>query len=69
MHLSPRLALLLTLPPLMWAGNAVIGRVMAGYSPPLLLNFMRWSGALLLLLPLGWHAFGTRERRAEIRRR
>jgi drug/metabolite transporter (DMT)-like permease len=66
MHLSPRLALLLTLPPLMWAGNAVIGRVMAGHSPPMLLNFMRWSGALLLLLPFAWHAFGTRERRAEV---
>jgi drug/metabolite transporter (DMT)-like permease len=66
MHLSARMALLLTLPPLMWAGNAVIGRVMANYSPPLLLNFMRWSGALLLLLPLGWHAFGTRQRRAEV---
>jgi drug/metabolite transporter (DMT)-like permease len=66
MQLNPRLALLLTLPPLLWAGNAVIGRVMAHYSPPLLLNFMRWSGALLLLLPLGWHAFGTRERRAEV---
>jgi drug/metabolite transporter (DMT)-like permease len=69
MHLTPRLALLLTLPPLMWAGNAVIGRVMANYSPPLLLNFMRLGGALLLLLPLGWHAFGTPARRAEIWRR
>jgi drug/metabolite transporter (DMT)-like permease len=66
MHLSARMALLLTLPPLMWAGNAVIGRVMANHSPPMLLNFMRWSGALLLLLPLGWHAFGTRQRRAEV---
>jgi len=69
MQLSPRLALFLTLPPLMWAGNAVIGRAMADHSPPLLLNFMRWSGALLLLLPLGWHAFGTRQRRLEIRQR
>jgi drug/metabolite transporter (DMT)-like permease len=66
MRLTPRLALLLTLPPLMWAGNAVIGRVMANHSPPLLLNFMRWGGALLLLLPLGWHAFGTRAKRAEV---
>jgi drug/metabolite transporter (DMT)-like permease len=65
-HLSPRLAFLLTLPPLMWAGNAVIGRVMANYSPPMLLNFMRWSGALLILLPLGWQTFGTAERRAAV---
>jgi drug/metabolite transporter (DMT)-like permease len=69
MHLSPRLALLLTLPPLMWAGNAVVGRLMVGHTPPLLLNLMRWIGALVLLLPLGWHAFGTSARRAEVRER
>ena len=69
MHLSPRLALLLTLPPLMWAGNAVIGRLMVGYAPPVLLNLIRWVGALLLLLPLGWRAFGTPERRAQVRER
>ena len=67
--MSPRLAFLLTLPPLMWAGNAVIGRLMVGYAPPVLLNLIRWCGALLLLLPLGWRAFGTRERRAEVRAR
>jgi len=67
MHLTPRLALLLTLPPLMWAGNAVIGRLMVGYAPPVWLNLIRWVGALLLLLPLGWRAFGTAERRAEVR--
>jgi drug/metabolite transporter (DMT)-like permease len=69
MHLTPRIALLLTLPPLMWAGNAVIGRLMVGYAPPVLLNLIRWIGALLLLLPLGWRAFGTPERRAEVRAR
>jgi drug/metabolite transporter (DMT)-like permease len=69
MHLTPRLALLLTLPPLMWAGNAVIGRLMVGYAPPVLLNLIRWIGALLLLLPLGWRAFGTPDRRAQVRER
>jgi drug/metabolite transporter (DMT)-like permease len=69
MSLSPRLAFVLTLPPLMWAGNAVIGRLMVGYAPPVLLNLIRWCGALLLLLPLGWHAFATPERRAEVRAR
>ena len=69
MHLSPRLAFLLTLPPLMWAGNAVIGRLMVGTAPPVLLNLIRWVGALLLLLPLGWRAFGTPERRAQVRER
>jgi len=69
MQLTPRIAFLLTLPPLMWAGNAVIGRLMVGYAPPVLLNLIRWVGALLLLLPLGWRAFGTPERRAEVRAR
>jgi drug/metabolite transporter (DMT)-like permease len=54
--LTPRLALLLTLPPLMWAGNAVVGRMMAGTVPPLTLNWMRWVLTVLILLPLGWHA-------------
>ena len=69
MQLTPRLAMMLTLPPLMWAGNAVIGRLMVDHSPPLMLNFMRWCGALLLLLPLGWHAFATPARRAEVKQR
>ncbi|HET7528233.1 MAG TPA: DMT family transporter [Burkholderiaceae bacterium] len=68
-QLTPRLAFLLTLPPLMWAGNAVIGRLMVGTAPPVLLNLIRWCGALLLLLPLGWSAFATRERRAQVRER
>ena len=54
MKISPRLALLLTLPPLLWAANAVVGRVMSASVPPLALNFMRWGVALLLLLPLAW---------------
>ncbi len=54
MRLSARLILLLTLPPLMWAGNAVVGRLMVGSVPPLALNAMRWALAALLLLPLAW---------------
>ncbi len=56
MRLSPRLALLMTLPPLLWAGNAVLGRLMAGQVPPLTLNFLRWLLAVLFLLPLAWRA-------------
>jgi drug/metabolite transporter (DMT)-like permease len=56
MRVTPRLALLMTLPPLLWAGNAVVGRAMAGHVPPLTLNFLRWSLTALLLLPLGWRA-------------
>ncbi len=52
--LTPRIAFMLTLPPLLWAGNAVVGRAMVGSVPPLALNAMRWWLALALLLPLGW---------------
>jgi drug/metabolite transporter (DMT)-like permease len=44
----------MTLPPLLWAGNAVVGRLAVGSVPPLTLNFLRWTLAMLLLLPLGW---------------
>ena len=54
--ISPRVAVLLLLPPLLWAGNAVVGAVAVTSMPPLLLNALRWSLALLLLLPLGWRA-------------
>jgi drug/metabolite transporter (DMT)-like permease len=53
-RLSARTALLLTLPPLLWAGNAVVGRLVVGSVPPLAMNFLRWVLAALLLLPLGW---------------
>ena len=55
--ISLRTALLMTVPPLMWAGNAVVGRLMVGHVSPLALNFARWVLAALLLAPLGWHAF------------
>ncbi len=51
-----RTALLMTVPPLMWAGNAVVGRMLVGHVPPQMLNFSRWMLAALLLAPLGWHA-------------
>jgi drug/metabolite transporter (DMT)-like permease len=47
-------ALLLTLPPVLWAGNAVVGRLVAPLVPPLALNFLRWALAFVILLPLGW---------------
>lgn len=62
-RLNTRLALLLVLPPLMWAGNAVVGRLMVGQVPPLMLNLLRWTLALAILLPLGWHVMRTAEQR------
>ncbi|MCJ0765239.1 DMT family transporter [Variovorax terrae] len=51
-RLTPATALLLTLPPLLWAGNSVAGRALAGQVSPMMLNFLRWLLALALLLPL-----------------
>jgi drug/metabolite transporter (DMT)-like permease len=59
-------ALLMTVPPLLWAGNAVVGRLMVGNVPPMALNLLRWVIASLILLPLGWRAL--REPRAIITR-
>src|SRR4051812_32358505 len=47
-------ALLLALPPMLWAGNAVVGRLVAPLVPPLTLNFLRWALAFVLLLPFAW---------------
>lgn len=48
---SPYLVMLL--PPLFWAGNAVVGRAAVGLVPPIALAFWRWLFAFLLLLPFG----------------
>ena len=65
-RIDGRTAVLLTVPPLLWAGNAVVGRLAVGHVPPLTLNALRWTLAALLLLPFGWHALrdhpGWRER-------
>jgi drug/metabolite transporter (DMT)-like permease len=46
-------AALLTVPPLLWAGNAIVGRMVRDAVPPMTLNLLRWTIALLVLLPLG----------------
>lgn len=66
MHLTPRLVALLTLPPVLWAGNAVVGRLMVPWVPPLALNALRWLGTLTVLLVLGWRALATAEARSTI---
>ena len=47
-------AALLVIPPLLWAGNAVVGRLVNTLVPPMTLNFLRWLLAFLILLPLAW---------------
>jgi len=54
-RLTLRNAALLTIAPLLWAGNAVTGRLVSGLVPPVTLNLLRWFFAFLILLPLaGW---------------
>ena len=50
-RITPVAALLLVIPPLMWPGNAVVGRLIAPLISPVTLNLLRWTFALLLLLP------------------
>ena len=56
-RLSPGTALLLVLPPLLWAGNAVVGRGVSDLVPPMMLNFLRWALAFVILLPLAHGVF------------
>jgi drug/metabolite transporter (DMT)-like permease len=53
-HLSPRIIFLMSLSPLLWASNAVLGRMSVGILSPITLNMFRWVFAALVLLPLGW---------------
>ncbi|MCO5123474.1 MAG: DMT family transporter [Rhizobacter sp.] len=55
-RLSGRTVFLMSLPPLLWAGNAIVGRLLVGSVPPVTLNFLRWALAALLLLPLAWRS-------------
>jgi drug/metabolite transporter (DMT)-like permease len=52
--LTPSTVLLLTVPPMLWAGNAIVGRLVRAAVPPMTLNLLRWTIALAVLLPLGW---------------
>ena len=47
--------LLLTLTVLFWSGNFILGRAIRELIPPISLNFWRWVGALLILMPFGIH--------------
>ena len=47
----------LTLATILWAGNAIAGRVLVGSISPISLSAVRWGLAALMLLPLGWRIF------------
>ena len=46
--------LVLTLAPLLWAGNSVAGKLATADWPPFTLSLARWTLAGLLLLPFAW---------------
>ena len=52
--LTPSTMALLTAAPLMWAGNAVVGRLVHELVSPMLLNFVRWLLAFAIMLPLAY---------------
>lgn len=56
MRLDANTAMLLTLPPIFWAGNAVTARLLVGVVPPLALSLLRWCFALAIFLPFAWPA-------------
>lgn len=60
--LNFRTLTLLILPPMMWAGNAVVGRMLVGAMPPVAMNALRWALVAVLLAPLAWRVCASPER-------
>ena len=50
--ITPGTAVLLVIPPLLWAGNAVVGRLVHDLIPPITLNFIRW--VLAFAIPVSY---------------
>ena len=46
--------ILLSLTALFWAGNAIVGRAVAGEFPPMALAQLRWLFAFAILVPFAW---------------
>lgn len=42
---------------ILWSGNFLVGRALAGQVPPFTLAFLRWGSASIVILPLCWKAF------------
>jgi len=55
--------LILVLPPLLWAGNFVVGRGIRMEVPPMTLAFVRHLIALICLLPFAWQAMSRDAKR------
>jgi drug/metabolite transporter (DMT)-like permease len=48
---------LLSIPPMLWAGNAIVGKLIYQAIPPITLNFLRWLLAFFILLPFAFSIF------------
>ena len=59
MHVSALTAFYLITAALMWAGNAIVGKILVQSSSPVLLNTIRWGVTALILLPFAWRVFGS----------
>ena len=59
MHVSALTAFYLTTAALMWAGNAIVGKILVQSSSPVLLNTIRWGVTALILLPFACRVFGS----------
>lgn len=53
-HLPLSTVFYLSLASILWAGNAIAGRLLVGSISPISLSALRWGLAALMLLPLGW---------------
>jgi drug/metabolite transporter (DMT)-like permease len=60
--IADRAWVLMMLPGLFWAGNAIIGRAVVGEVPPVALAFWRWTVAAAIVLP-----FAMRHLRHDLR--
>ncbi|MDE2430478.1 MAG: DMT family transporter [Burkholderiales bacterium] len=55
--LTPGTIFLLVVPPLLWSGNAIVGRLIHELVPPITLNFIRWAFAFVILLPMAFRIY------------
>src|SRR5690606_30903467 len=46
--------LLMLIPGIVWGGNAIVARAVAGEIPPVGLAFWRWAIAALIVAPFAW---------------
>src|SRR5690625_48535 len=58
--LTPFTVFLVILPTLLWASNAVVGKLVVALVPPITLNFFRWLLAFVLLLFFGGRVLAPR---------